>query len=712
MDLATLGIRVESQEAAVADKRLDDLTAASARAEKGVDRLADAARRADSATGTMNVAVREQTRMMGAAQNAMGLTANESLNLSRQFADVGVTLAMGMNPAMVALQQGPQLMDIFAMSAARAGTSIRTAMLTAATGVYALMAPFLPLIAAVAAAAAVIGGGLALAARGANKEFSDLEKGLGLTDEQLKKVKDSSIGMGDIVVATFQEVGEAILDAFDGPIKSAQKATTAFLDELTANTISEVKVIVGSFVGAYGAIRATWSLLPAALGDAAYGSANAAVDAINWLIRKSVEGVNSLRSQYNSLPAWMRGGQAAPMITAPQLGGVGNPYAGGMRAVANVGGAAYRREYAVGEGYVDAGMSAVGRRAEANEIRNIRRQAGDDDSRGGSDADAVKKAREVVEILQQLPNINLQPLNIALISVVDPLRLIADEMRLIDGLAQETAQGLASAFGETGRALGDLLTTMSGFQSRMAEINLAEKDHQITAQQAERERAYATIANYGDMLGAAKGFFQEGSEGYRFLQAAEAAYRVFQFAMSVQAMAQTAAETAASVAGVGIEVGAVTAAEAAKTAITVAGTAVRTPLKVAEGAAGIFATLGPFAFPVVAAMIALLATLGMKGGGGKGGGGGGSTGGTTASVSRSQGFNAQQDQARTSMLSSLAQKVEVKVTADREGIHAYVAGVAEDTARPMIVQGVAAGSGATRAQVAQDMDPTYRRGRG
>lgn len=36
------------------------------------------------------------------------------LNLSRQFADIGVTAAMGMNPLMILIQQGPQIADAFA----------------------------------------------------------------------------------------------------------------------------------------------------------------------------------------------------------------------------------------------------------------------------------------------------------------------------------------------------------------------------------------------------------------------------------------------------------------------------------------------------------------------------------------------------------------------------------------------------------------------
>lgn len=57
-------------------------------------------------------------------RNTGGLTRNQRasrLNLSRQAADVAVTAAMGMNPGMIAIQQGPQILDAWATSGIRTG---------------------------------------------------------------------------------------------------------------------------------------------------------------------------------------------------------------------------------------------------------------------------------------------------------------------------------------------------------------------------------------------------------------------------------------------------------------------------------------------------------------------------------------------------------------------------------------------------------------
>ena len=115
-DLAELGLRIRSEEAETAEKRLDDFAAAAGRAETAEERLALAARRTDGAMSTMNVALRDQQRVLMASKNAAGLTTTEMLNLSRQFSDIGVTAAMGMSPLMILIQQGPQIADAFATS--------------------------------------------------------------------------------------------------------------------------------------------------------------------------------------------------------------------------------------------------------------------------------------------------------------------------------------------------------------------------------------------------------------------------------------------------------------------------------------------------------------------------------------------------------------------------------------------------------------------
>tara|TARA_R110002124_G_scaffold173690_4_gene341327 strand:- start:18578 stop:21292 length:2715 start_codon:yes stop_codon:yes gene_type:complete len=65
----------------------------------------------DMTTAALNRQVGGITRLQAASR----------LNLSRQAADVAVTAAMGMNPGMIAIQQGPQILEAWATSGIRTG---------------------------------------------------------------------------------------------------------------------------------------------------------------------------------------------------------------------------------------------------------------------------------------------------------------------------------------------------------------------------------------------------------------------------------------------------------------------------------------------------------------------------------------------------------------------------------------------------------------
>src|SRR5690606_13026591 len=130
--------------------------------------------RATDRLTTSVTAYNAQTARLPAVHRAAAagakLQAHEMLNLSRQFADIGVTAAMGMNPLMILIQQGPQIGETFAMASAR-GITFRDVLAQVAAAAWAAVAPLLPFIAAAAALAGVVGGGLLLATRSLNKEF-------------------------------------------------------------------------------------------------------------------------------------------------------------------------------------------------------------------------------------------------------------------------------------------------------------------------------------------------------------------------------------------------------------------------------------------------------------------------------------------------------------------------------------------------------------
>ncbi len=652
-DLAHLGLVITSEQAEIAEERLDGMAQAAVRAEGATDSLATAARHAGGATATMNTGLRAQQAVLGTTRGAMGLTATEGLNLSRQFTDIGVTAAMGMNPLMIAIQQGPQILDTFQMAAQRTGSTVKAVMLEAGAAIWTAMAPLLPFIAAAAAAAAVIGGGLALATRELNKEAGDLTVGMGLTADQLENVKNRGVTMGDVLVGTFNYVKDIIWDNLGPAITKIGDWFSEAMDKATRFVVQAIKVIVGGFLGAFRSIKAVWGTLPAVMSDLAVSAVNGAIRAIEWMINKAVQGINlvigaaKILSLVNPAFAAARG---MSLLSPVDLAEMANANAGAARAA----GATIAREFAGGmadaSGIVDRQLAALGGSIVEAARDRIPGEGGEADAARSSATGRGRADPAVREVMFPTERSNLRPLN-AVVEMVEPLKVIADELRLIDTLARDAAAGMASAFGDAGRVMGELLTTMTGYQSRLAEINLAQKEKRISEMQADRERASAQVQSYGDMLGAAKGFFKEGSDGYKVLQAAEQAYRAVQFAMAVQAMILDTQQTGVSV-GNSLARGAASAA---------------------AGAAKMFEMLGPFAFPVVAGMIALLAALGLRGSSG-GGSGGGGTYNPAPINSREESIATARGQATASQGAAAgnAQRLDVRVTADDRRFNAYV----------------------------------------
>lgn len=176
-------------------------------------------------------------------------------------------------------------------------------------------------------------------------------------------------------------------------------------------------------------------------------------------------------------------------------------------------------------------------------------------------------------------------------------------------LTDNLGDSLAAAFGRGGAALGQMLRVLNGYSAKQLEVNRRVADAQVlygkgSGRALEEERrgaeelAQARIQGYADMASAAKTFFDEGSAGYKALQVAETAFRLYEFAMSAKSIAVKAVETAAKIGFFGAQAQAAAAA----------------------GAANMFATLGPAGFAAVAAMVAVLAGLGVALSGGGGGG--------------------------------------------------------------------------------------------
>ncbi len=243
----------------------------------------------------------------GAASAAIKFTAQDSLNASRQLADIGVTAAMGMSPFLIAIQQGPQLLDILQNKASVTGQSLGAVFRAAGAAIWTALAPILPILLGIGLAVGAVASAFGLGAREINKNNGSIVEGLALTDKQMQALKksgvDTSVTLTDTFKAFFQVTGERLATMFAGPIKTASGLWDSFLNYTMMGGEIWVKAIVGGFVGAVAGIKAGWSLLPAAIGDVAIRAVNKVVDAVAFMIEKGRDLVNGfLAATGSSIP--------------------------------------------------------------------------------------------------------------------------------------------------------------------------------------------------------------------------------------------------------------------------------------------------------------------------------------------------------------------------------------------------------------------------
>jgi TP901 family phage tail tape measure protein len=151
------------------------------------------------------------------------------------------------------------------------------------------------------------------------------------------------------------------------------------------------------------------------------------------------------------------------------------------------------------------------------------------------------------------------------------------------GVGESISKSLESAFGKAGKSVGELLKAGTKYSE------LTDKS------------GAANIKTYGDMAGAAKGFFDEGTTGYKLMSGAEKAFRLLELAGLAESLYTslfvTTAKATGAVSGQAVETAAVATGETARNAIKVPGVFM-----------AFMSSLGPFG--MAAAGIAIAAVLG------------------------------------------------------------------------------------------------------
>ena len=187
-----------------------------------------------------------------------------------------------------------------------------------------------------------------------------------------------------------------------------------------------------------------------------------------------------------------------------------------------------------------------------------------------------------------------------------------DVAMVADYLGKESpGQKIAEGFDAASQSLSAFVTSFQGLFKAEEAYGKAMSARGLTSQQIadiEAKHSADQINAYGTLAGAAKGFFKQGSTGYKALQTAEKAFRAYELAMSIKTavvkMDLFGATAAAKVAAVATETGAAVAGQSVETGAVVAGEAARNTAKVPGVFMAFMSTLGPFGMAAAGAAIA------------------------------------------------------------------------------------------------------------
>ncbi|TFE96570.1 hypothetical protein B5M44_19220 [Shinella sumterensis] len=270
-----------------------------------------------------NAAMKAAQASMAANNNVKRMGGSMS-GLAAQFQDVGVTAAGGMNPMLIALQQGTQIAG--QMEAAMEGGAKATAVF--ATAFKSLLSPVsLASIALTALAAAglqmVNWASLgASAVRGLANVLVTIAPYAATAAAGLALLYAPSIILGIMnVIALLGRMAVAAvsagiaiaaanpLGAFVLGVTAAVAAMNIFRDEITQifgrDIVADVKnaanFVINSFEAAFEDLKFLWSQFPNIIGAAAVGAANAAIRAMVGLVQRGFELLDSFHAKINSV---------------------------------------------------------------------------------------------------------------------------------------------------------------------------------------------------------------------------------------------------------------------------------------------------------------------------------------------------------------------------------------------------------------------------
>lgn len=206
------------------------------------------------------------------------------------------------------------------------------------------------------------------------------------------------------------------------------------------------------------------------------------------------------------------------------------------------------------------------------------------------------------------------------------IQQLQQAMRSLAVESQRIGDILADAFGKGGSALGKMIESLAEFATVSQESaeqfkkNFKDafgEDGSVDYQKIfDAWKDYTetntkdTVRMFGDMAGAAKGFFKEHSTGFRVMEAVEKTFRAVELALALQSYATKIAQMLGLTTVKATTTATNMALEKTETASSVANSATRTAASTVAGVARAFEQMGVWGFIGAAAILAFMAALG------------------------------------------------------------------------------------------------------
>lgn len=313
MSVADLGISVRSDEVKQASGDLERLTASSVKADEAVARLGRSSTSANADFGRVSAGVDQAnaalTRLvaLGEQSNAAlsriasgsavardGLrqvareadntiirvrAVNDNMaqfrrqNLTYQLFDVGQMAALGQNPAMTLMQQGPQIAQLYAGQGG-VNAALRDAG-SLATGLVTKLWPV-----GIAAAA----GGLAIR---------------GMQDD-IEKLTGKTVTFGDTASQVFGAIKDDTLAQLKPVIEDVGPMFNTAWDVTSGGAVTAAEVIINSFHAAYIDVEYLWSQFPNMMGSLVTTGLNAMIGGIQTMIQTGASYIDAFLAKINA----------------------------------------------------------------------------------------------------------------------------------------------------------------------------------------------------------------------------------------------------------------------------------------------------------------------------------------------------------------------------------------------------------------------------